>query len=510
MNIFNSTEFNNFMLLTGDLFAEDWTQGNLYSIQPITNFLGTISCWVISAVGFGIVIFSIIKNALSGLYVVNPKLFDKVDEVQRAIGMGDYAQEGALGTAMGKVPKIGSILQSLLALIPNVKALTDFDGVDTANIDKKQYFMKSIPWLVAQIFIGMIIFMGYPAKIAEWCGNAGTRVIDICLNNVDPIETIENLSQKMTIAKFATDDSKDPYDKFVNEASVSAWRDVVGHLDDMEKSYRQSCAYEIESVIQNGFRNVNQLSQSEGWDVKVVTAYSTTEPTASAGYSSLGNNLWSNASTVGQGSSVTYKFWFRITGNVNTGSAKVDQDNHTDYEVVTVTITPKALKTTGSSSGVYVATLGNVGPDQSGKKACAAISGIQYSSTKNNGCITGQASSCTVECYDGAGNVTESFNGKIVGSGSFTLVYESNNKDDVQAKANAMNNASKITCRFAITNGFKYYATNGQAECTINIEGFTLERNNTPGVILSNMPADSTPLTGDALISAFNGSVSGN
>ena len=147
------------MMLTGDLFAEDWTQGNLNSIPWLTNNLGKLACIVISAVGFGIVIFSILKNALSGLYVVNPKLFDKVDDVQKAIGLGDYAAEGALGGLTQKVPKIGSILQSLLALIPNVKALTDFDGVDSSVIDKKQYFMKAIPWLVAQIFIGMIIFL---------------------------------------------------------------------------------------------------------------------------------------------------------------------------------------------------------------------------------------------------------------------------------------------------------------------------------------------------------------
>lgn len=63
------------MLNTGnaatDLFAPEWTTGNLFEIQGVVNILGGLAVIVISVVGFGIVIFSILKNAISGLYVVN-------------------------------------------------------------------------------------------------------------------------------------------------------------------------------------------------------------------------------------------------------------------------------------------------------------------------------------------------------------------------------------------------------------------------------------------------------
>ncbi|MBR3600621.1 MAG: hypothetical protein IKL53_12225, partial [Lachnospiraceae bacterium] len=65
-----------------NLFDKAWTEGNLYEIQPVVNVLGTFACWVISIVGFGIVIFSILKNAFSGLYVVNPAFWDKVSDVK--------------------------------------------------------------------------------------------------------------------------------------------------------------------------------------------------------------------------------------------------------------------------------------------------------------------------------------------------------------------------------------------------------------------------------------------
>ena len=185
-----------FILLTGDinagqdLFSKAWTEGNLYEIQGFVSKLGSFACMLISIVGFGIVIFSILKNAMSGLYVVNPTFWDRVDDIkQQAIsGMQSTIQEAA-GSVNGKgnyaAQKVGGIFTFLLGLIPNIKALTDFD--DGVPVDKKQYFMKSIPLLIAQIFIGMMIFFGYPAKIAEWLGNGATYAIAAVIKNVDQI-----------------------------------------------------------------------------------------------------------------------------------------------------------------------------------------------------------------------------------------------------------------------------------------------------------------------------------
>jgi len=495
------------MMLTGDLFAEDWTQGNLNSIPWLTNNLGKLACIVISAVGFGIVIFSILKNALSGLYVVNPKLFDKVDDVQKAIGLGDYAAEGALGGLTQKVPKIGSILQSLLALIPNVKALTDFDGVDSSVIDKKQYFMKAIPWLVAQIFIGMIIFYGYPAKIAQWCGNAGTTVIDLCLNNVDPVETVAGLADKMVIADFATDGSSDPYDQFVNQASKSAWRDIVGHLTDMNKQYRASSAYEVEGVIQTAFVNVSQLQQTEGWDVKIVTSYTTQEPSVATGYAQEGD-LWTNAATLGQGSTITYKYWFTITGNVTTGSTMVDVDGHTDYEVITVTLTPSALKTSTKATGQYIAGFSSAGMYESKDGLLIIMSGAQYNSSKTTQSIYGFANSVTVTVYTGTwgegteGEVKGSFSASVVTSGSsLALQYKGNDMENIKT---LLSGASMLVCDLTTTTGFKYYEENGAQSADVNLTGFVLESGRSTGAIqLSTFKRGQTTELGQ-VVEAYN------
>ena len=134
-----------------DLFSEAWTEGNLYTVNGIVEKLGAFACWVISIVGFGIVIFSILKNAMSGLYVVNPNFWDRVDEVKKQAvgGVSGTIQEATGKTGNVAAQKLGGFLVFMLGLIPNIRALTDFD--DGAPVDKKQYFMHSIPLLVVQI-----------------------------------------------------------------------------------------------------------------------------------------------------------------------------------------------------------------------------------------------------------------------------------------------------------------------------------------------------------------------
>ena len=206
-----------FMLLTAtvnagqDLFSKAWTEGNLYRIQGLVSKLGSFAGTVISIVGFGIVIFSILKNAMSGLYVVNPTFWDKVDDIKSQAIAG---MQGTIGELAGSVrgngnyaaQKVGGIFTFMLGLIPNIKALTDFD--DGAPVDKKQYFMKSIPLLIAQIFIGMMIFFGYPAKIAEWIGSGATYAVAAVINNVDPIEVVQGINQKFTIYNLSNDGSQ--------------------------------------------------------------------------------------------------------------------------------------------------------------------------------------------------------------------------------------------------------------------------------------------------------------
>ena len=110
MNLTSSLMRLNLMLATAapadpstDLFSGDWTQGNLFEIQGLVNVLAGIAVVVISAVGFGIVIFSILKNAISGLYVVNPPFWDRVSQLK------EDAVNGATGLVNDTIGKSNNI-----------------------------------------------------------------------------------------------------------------------------------------------------------------------------------------------------------------------------------------------------------------------------------------------------------------------------------------------------------------------------------------------------------------
>lgn len=346
-----------FILLTAtanagqDLFSEAWTEGNLYQIQGLVSKLGSFACTLISIVGFGIVIFSILKNAMSGLYVVNPTFWDRVDEIkQQAIsGMQSTITEAA-GMVSGKgnfaAQKVGGIFTFLLGLVPNIKALTDFD--DGVPVDKKQYFMKSIPLLIMQIFIGMMIFFGYPAKIAEWMGSAATYAIAAIINNVDPIEVVQGVSQKFTIYNLSTDGSQKPIEQTINRMASEMLPVVATKYNDMKKQPTQETALALEAELINNFSTDNVIMQilgaEEGYDVTISATSQSNTPTISAGYEPVGSSNVYYA----QASNGTYSFKFWVQGStLPTGSKKVGAD---DYFVWTVLATPVAVSNTSTAN----------------------------------------------------------------------------------------------------------------------------------------------------------------
>ena len=334
-----------FSLSATNLFQDDWVRGNLYEIADITNILGPAACWIISLVGFMIVIISISKNALSGLYCVWPDFWDKVDEVQTQIADGVNSSFAALGSATPRggaaVTKIGSFLSFLIGHFPNVKALTDFNGVETSLVDKKQYFMRSLPLMVAQIFIGMFIFFGKPADVANFIGQAGIKGVDIVLANIDPIETVKHLSDKFADLQLATDDSKVPFDKVVNGVTRDIVSSISSQHSDLKKNTRQEVAGTVEGIIQNKFAPHSDIIGAEqGWNVSYKAAYNTTQPAnpTGSGWNDAGNGVYINKSSSGI---MAYRTFIPVS-QVNTGK----QIDPVDNVMVTITCVPEAVDVT--------------------------------------------------------------------------------------------------------------------------------------------------------------------
>lgn len=227
-----------------DLFNWGYIEGDIEQtvVKFATNILGTVALVLISITGFGIVIMSIMKNALAGLYCVFPSFFDKVDQAHRQ-GKGAQAASGK--------KDITAVLSGLgiffLGLVPNIKAMAGFE--DDAVVNPAPFFLKAIPGLVLSVFIGVLIWMGYPAKIAEKCSEMGTRAIDLILLNVDPVAWVEAIPDKFIVYSWATDGVNDPASKLTNKIAPEAIKSVVGTITDIKKEVRQDLAYKLEADI---------------------------------------------------------------------------------------------------------------------------------------------------------------------------------------------------------------------------------------------------------------------
>lgn len=396
-----------------DLFSNEWSVGNLYEIQGLVNVLGHVAVVVISAVGFGIVIFSILKNAISGLYVVNPPFWDKVDDLKNDAIQGT---QGLVNDTIGKsnnvaAKKLGGMLTTILGYVPNIKALTDFDDSDGEVVDKKQYFIKSIPLLVAQIFIGTLIFMGYPTKIASWVGNGGTYIIDAVINNVDPVETVKKISDSIYVYSLASDDAQDPYEKHVNEFTREMMRVVTTQYSDMTKKSVQNTAVMLEQVIDSTFTSEtirNVLGVEEGYKVTCSAIHQTVPPTQSSSYKELGTNLFGSQASNG---SISYRFFVNGVDLV-TGSTK---ESSSDWFVLSVTCTPEAVENSSSASMIaFGGFSSNVSQDTNAQTIKVPINGLTFGNGDSQSEIKGTlGKTVTVDLVDAEGNITSSLQASI-------------------------------------------------------------------------------------------------
>lgn len=303
-----------------DLFDSEFTTGNLESIGFIKDWLGTIAVFVISLVGFGITIFTILKNALFGLYAVSPKLWDKVDDAKRASSFMGAAEGG------NKLSKsFGFVTIVMLALLPNVKALTlDKDE----QVDPKAYFLRSLPMACVQIFVGVFIFFGYPAQVAEKFSDFGRGLFDVVLFNVDPGYWVKTLPSKFAVLNFSTDGSKDDFDVAINSIARSATTAVIGELGDMEKEKRISLALEVERWVIDTFTPYSEYANTDEYKISVNSRIEISQPNLERVHDKHSNQIH------------TFAFSTSLD-NFNHGSAK---DVANSYLRIDIVATDKAQK----------------------------------------------------------------------------------------------------------------------------------------------------------------------
>lgn len=437
----------NWMLLaatTGqDLFNEGWSQGDLYSIQPIVNILSTVAVWCISVVGFGIVIFSILKNAMSGLYVVNPTFWDKVSDVKnQAVGGISSAITDAAGHVQGRgsviSQRLGGVMTFLLGLIPDIRALTDFD--DGVPVDKKQYFMKSIPLLVFQIFIGMFIFFGYPSKVANWIGSGGTYLVDAIINNTDPVAIIQGVSDKITVYNLATDGSPLPFDQNVNKCASEMIRVVQSRYTDMQKGPTQETAYALESFVQTALQKGGAndvLGAEEGYIINVVAGYNPGIPNIAKVYNPVSQDpSYPLFRAQASNNTIQYKTWVSAQ-TLPTGSVQVGEN---DYFVWTITATPESVSKTSSASLIVCSGYNPTGTVGNGNVVSLRVNGISVGSgSKDLHGTPGSVSIDVMKVENGSATVVASTSARfetnsvnITEGAATTLVFTKSQYDEIK------------------------------------------------------------------------------
>ena len=230
-----------------NLFSEEWTIGRLDSIDIIKNLLSTLSVWIISIIGFGIVIIVIGKNAINGLYAVAPKFWDRVDAVKTSkLAMQYMGADGNYSSENAITKRLGLGISALLSILPNIKAVSDFED---SPKNPREYFLVALPLAVAQIFVGVFIYYGYTTKISNKCADFATGVIDVALDNVDPLAWVKAIPTEWTTADLATDGAIDDVNKSINKITTKAWNTVVGELSEMTKENRKVVARQLEDWV---------------------------------------------------------------------------------------------------------------------------------------------------------------------------------------------------------------------------------------------------------------------
>lgn len=243
-----------------DIMNNERFQGAIENISWLTERVDYWFSVVISVTAFFIISAALLKNACAGAYCANHKFWDKVAEAHEkneAISLANikdfFIQKNFLNTTGG------GIRDFLLGLVPNIKALTDFDDAD---IEPKQYFMKAIPQMLICVIIGVFIYNGYYRDTAAKVGQFGSEICERVFAAVDPSSFIDKLTQ--TAAKpdniYENDTtlqgqdiyklSSEIYTTFVSEAKDFTGSDQMTALmrDSEAKAYETLNKPEVTSV----------------------------------------------------------------------------------------------------------------------------------------------------------------------------------------------------------------------------------------------------------------------
>lgn len=417
------------------LFDEEYTVGQAGAISWLRENVGLVVCWVISAVGFLIVAAAILRNALAGLYLAFPNMWDKVHNVRKAVESGlDSGVQG--GEKMKKVAaSFGSIL---LSMLPDVKESTDFgeDGELSGGGDgngqsialmRKKWLTKSIPSFIMLCMVGMLIYYGYPTKLANFIGEAGRFGLDAIFNNVDPVQLANKVFDGINTYELATDSATSSLEKNINALTRSAVKQVYTKYSDMQAQPLQETALSIESSFLNMANNCsdlhNILEEQDGYTVSFMAQLTSTRPVLSDAFKIVRTDGEEGSEVPGlymaKSSAGVKQFKYELKAStLPHGNSQKVGDN--DWIVVTVNATPQSVSTVQKASLTYAEHVDSISMNSGGSEVQYLTLDLVPNSMADNGIYTTDGARVDITIYkDGSENT---YKGTIViKSGSLSV-----------------------------------------------------------------------------------------
>jgi len=214
-----------------DILNNKRYSGAMSSIQKLTNFVDQYFIIIISIVAFFIISAALLKNACAGAYCANSKFWDKVALAhQKSDAYSLSTLKDYFGQQKFMQTSPAGIRDFLLGLVPNIKAFTDFEDAD---IEPKQYFMRSIPQMIACVIIGIFIYNGYYRDTAAVVGSFGAETFERIMTNADPVALADKLYNTTGRPKTAFDVDKTNVGQFGKEISTKAYSAQVTKFSDI-------------------------------------------------------------------------------------------------------------------------------------------------------------------------------------------------------------------------------------------------------------------------------------
>jgi len=414
------------------LFDPNYSTGKLSLLGDFRISAGTAVCWVVSIVGFCLTAAAVIKLALSGLYLAYPRLWDRVNELHKQIESS--AKSNASGGGQGGanvVKKAAGFLCLLISILPDVKSATEFgeggssEGAGSNQFEKKRWLTKAIPEFLALSMIGVLIYFGYPTKLASWVGNTGTYVLDAFFDNVDPVQLTKKVLTNVATYDLQTDTAASTYEQNINDMTKLAMRSIYTKYSDMQTGPVQTTAYQVENVLLQGFQEDAEcyalLQNQDGYSIAYTVQLSSTTPVISETYelagSIEGGGKLYKAKT--KTKIINYKMIYPVE-NLPTGSTKVTS---TDYLILTINCTPVALSATSSAKLTRVVAGGSQADNSTQTYIISSIFNLASNSIKL------QDTNVTVTYYDTNGKAAPPDNSGATNNKITAYINASGNTD---------------------------------------------------------------------------------